>query len=148
MNEDEKLHWEDFQVGETQTYGPKTVTRDEIAEYQREFGLPLPATGGENPVASNWQLPCFFMRMIVDNVLSRATSMGSPGVDYLRWLAPVHAGDSLSVRQETTKKTPHPRRHNLGFVDSRYEVVNQHGQVVMRMASSGMFLLRQPRESA
>ncbi len=85
------------------------------------------------------------MRMLVDNELRHSSSMGSPGVKVLRWLKPVHPGDTLSVRRETLHKTRHPRRAELGFVDSRFEVINQRSEVVLRMESSGLFLLREPQ---
>jgi acyl dehydratase len=148
----DKLHWEDFKVGETLTYGSKTVTREEIIEFARQYD-PQPFhidedAAAKSPfgglIASGWQSNGFFMRMMVDHVLNRSTSMGSPGVKSLRWLKPVRPGDTLTVRHETLRKARHPRRAELGFVDNRLEMVNQHGEVVTRMESSGMFLLRHP----
>lgn len=151
----DKLYWEDFRPGETATYGEKHVTRAEIIAFAEEFD-PQPfhlddaaatATHFGGLVASGWQSCGFLMRMLVDNVLCRAASMGSPGVQALRWLRPVRPGDVLSVRQKTLARTRHPRRPELGFVDSTFEMLNQDRKVVLRMRSSGLFLVRDPGRS-
>lgn len=148
----ELLHWEDFAVGQTLSYGSKKVTREEIIEFAREFD-PQPFHVDDEAaaqtlfgglVASGWHTSGMFMRMMVDGLLVRSTSMGSPGIDSLRWLLPVRPGDVLSVRQEVLRKVRHPRRDNIGFVDSRFEVLNQHDEVVLRAESSGMFVVRHP----
>lgn len=151
MTED-KLHWEDFEPGNSFSYGRKTVTREEILVFAREFD-PQPFHLDDHAasqshfgglVASGWQTGAFCMRLIVDNVLSRSTSMGSPGITSLRWLVPVRPGDTLTVRQTILRKTRHPRRPEMGFVDSRFEALNQNIQVVLRMESAGLFRLRHP----
>lgn len=156
MNDNERLYWEDFHVGETLTYGATTVTRKEIVEFASEFD-PQPfhvdeAAAAESPfgglIASGWQTACLFMRMLVDHVLCRAAAMGSPGVRTARWLKPVRPGDTLSVRHTTLRKSVHPRRPELGFIDNSFDITNQHGEVVMHMESSGMFLLRHPQQES
>lgn len=149
----DKRYWEDFQAGEVFTYGARTVDRDEITEFARQYD-PQPfhtddaaATNSVygGLIASGWLTCCLLMRMLVDNELRHSSSMGSPGVKKLRWLKPVRPGDTLSVRRTTLHKARHPRRPELGFVDSRFEAINQHGEVVLRMESSGLFLLREPQ---
>lgn len=148
MAENEKLYWEDFHPGETLTYDGKTVTREEIAEYNRVFGQHPLRENGDELIANEVQAACFFMRLLVDNVLSRSSSMGSPGLKSLRWYHPVRPGDTLHARQETLNRTVHPRRPHLGFTDSRFELRNQRDEVVLEMESSGLFLLRNPREES
>lgn len=156
MDDKDKLYWEDFQVGKTLTYGARTVTREEIVEYASEFD-PQPFHVDEEAaagspfgglIASGWHTASLFMRMLVDHVLCRASSMGSPGVKTLRWLKPVRPGDTLSVHHTTLRKAVHPRRPELGFIDNGFDITNQHGEVVMHMESSGMFLLRHPQRES
>ncbi len=150
---DDKRYWEDFQPGEVLTYGARTLDRDEIIEFARQYD-PQPFHTDEAAaadsvfgglIASGWQTCSLMMRMLVDNELRHSSSMGSPGVKSLRWLKPVRPGDTLSVRRTTLRKARHPRRAELGFVDSRFEVINQRSEVVLRMESSGLFLLREPQ---
>ena len=49
-------------------------------------------------IASGWMTASIMMRLLVDHYVSRMASMGSPGLDELRWLRPVRAGDVLGVR--------------------------------------------------
>lgn len=146
----QKLYWEDFQIGDRREYGGHTVTKDEIIRFAQEFD-PQPFHLDEEAarkshfgglVASGWQTAGFFMRMLVDNALTGAQSMGSPGVEWLRWRKPVYAGDTLRVRQEVVDKRPSRNHDNLGHVKNRFEVVNQHDEVVLEMESFGMFLRR------
>ncbi|TAM10757.1 MAG: MaoC family dehydratase [Nevskiaceae bacterium] len=152
VGETYRRYWEDFHPGETLSYGEKRVTREEIVEFAREFD-PQPfhlddaagaATHFGGLVASGWQSCGFAMRMLVDHVLRDSTSMGSPGVKSLRWLKPVRPGDTLHMHQTTLSTARHPHRRDIGFVNSRFEMLNQHDAVVLRMESGGMFLLRHP----
>lgn len=143
MGIEDKLHWEDFVAGETLAYGDQRVTQASIDAYAREFGL-----APNVAVANGWQVCGWCMRMMVDNFLRRTTSMGSPGIDRLRWLLPVRVGDCLSMHQQTLNKARHPRRRNIGFVNSRFEVYNQRNERVLWMESGGMFLVRHPEAGA
>ncbi len=82
------------------------------------------------------------MRLLVDHFLSRVASLASPGVDELRWLAPVRPGDRLRVRitvLEARRSTSKPDR---GVVRSSIEVINDREQVVMTVKAISMFLCR------
>jgi acyl dehydratase len=72
------------------------------------------------------------MRLIVEGLLNQSASMGSPGVDELRWLAPVRPGDTLTVTMTTLDATPSARRPDRGTVRSLCELHNQEGVVVLR----------------
>lgn len=146
----EKLYWDDFEVGQVLNYGGMTISREQIVEFAREFD-PQPfhvdeAAAAASPygglIASGWQTAGLFMRMLADNVLNKSTSMGSPGVEYLRWHKPVRPGDTLRVRHTVLEKRPSQNRPTLGLVKNRFETLNQHDEVVMEMVSIGMFLRR------
>src|SRR5579864_3581800 len=103
-----KLHWEDFQPGAVMTYGPRLVTREEIVAFAAEFD-PQPMHLDEAAAASTllgglgasgWHICCLFMRMIADGFVLDSSSMGSPGVDEVRWLAPLRPNTSIRVRVE------------------------------------------------
>lgn len=151
----DKLYWEDFQIGDVREYGGHRVTKDEIVRFGKEFD-PQPfhvdeAAAAQSPygglIASGWQTAGFFMRMLVDNSLKGAQSMGSPGVEWLRWRKPVHAGDTLRVRQAIVDKRPSKNHASMGHVKNHFQVLNQDDEVVMEMESFGMFLRRPSEET-
>ncbi len=123
---DELLHFEDFQAGQEYPCGTHVLTAGEIAEFAREFD-PQPQhldpeasseiLGGY--AASGWHLCALAMRMIVDGLFNRSTSMGAPGLDEVQWRKPVRAGDSLSVKVEVLGTRASSSRPDRGFVQLR-----------------------------
>jgi acyl dehydratase len=83
------------------------------------------------------------MRMLYDGLLSRAASLGSPGIDALRWLLPVRPGDRLRVRLTTIETRPSKSKPDRGLVRSRWHVINQQDQLVMTMEGTNMYLRRE-----
>jgi acyl dehydratase len=143
-------HFEDFQAGEVVRLGRRRVTRDEIVAFAREFD-PQPFHVDEEAaaaspfgslIASGWHTAAMFMSLFVREILLDSASLGSPGVEELRWLRPVRPGDELTglVRVvETRASERDPRR---GTVITESEVLNQDGEVVMRMRARGWFARR------
>lgn len=73
------------------------------------------------------------MRLFVDGLLSRAASMGSPGVDELRWLRPVRPGHVLRARYIVESTEPSASRADRGTVHGIWEMLNQNDEVVMTL---------------
>ena len=145
------LYFEDFEPGEVFELGERTLTKEETVAFAREYD-PQPfhvdeeaakesAFGGL--VASGWHTGCVFMRLYVDALLSRAASMGSPGVEELRWLMPVRPGDTLRGRLSVLDATPSARNPKRGTVHFLSEVENQRGETVMTMKARGHFARRE-----
>lgn len=141
------LYWEDFEPGQVFELGARTVTKEEILAFARAWD-PQPfhvdeqaATGGPfgGLIASGWHTAAVFMRMYVDEVLNRTTSMGSPGIEELRWLVPVRPGDELRGRVEVLEALPSSKRADRGSIRARMELSNQRGEVVLRMVARGLF---------
>ena len=82
------------------------------------------------------------MRMLVDGYLLESASLGSPGIENLKWHRPVFPGDTLSVRLTTLDARPMASRPGVGLVRSNTEVCNQRGEVVLSMQGWGMFRRR------
>ena len=91
-----KWYFEDFEVGKTVDVGSRTVTEEEIIAFATAFD-PQPfhidkdaaahsIFGGV--IASGWHTCSMMMRMMVDGFLRDSSSMGSPGVDEVRWIKP------------------------------------------------------------
>ena len=145
-----RLHWEDFPVGSTREFGALRVTREEVLEFAAKFDpqpFHLDDAAAKKSLfgrlsASGWHTCAMTMRMTVDAVLSQSTSLGSPGLDNLRWQKPVYPDDVLSVRLTTIDARPMASRPEVGLVLSTWETLNQHGDVVLQMQGWGMFKRR------
>lgn len=132
-------YFEDFQIGQQFPLASHTVTRAEIVAFAAEFD-PQPfhldeaaATdtllGGLS--ASGWHTCALFMRMLYDGWLAQTASMGSPGVDRLKWQRPVRPGDVLSGQSTVLACRASRTRPDRGFVSMRHEVSNAAGERVM-----------------
>ena len=140
------LYFEDIEPGEVYELGTRTVTETEIVAFAREWDPqpfhtdPEAANGSVfgGLIASGWHTGSMWMRMYVDTMLGSA-ARGSPGIEELRWLAPVRPGDTLSGRLEVLEATPSATRPDRGTIRIRGEMVNQDGVVVMSMTSRGHF---------
>ena len=146
------LYWEDFEPGQVLQLGSVDVTEQAIVEFARQFDpQPFhvdPAAAAESVfgglIASGWHTGAMWMRLYVDSMLGSAAARGSPGIEELRWLAPVRPGDTLQGRLTVLETTPSERRPDRGTVRIRGELVNQDGVTVLSMVSRGHFGRRPP----
>jgi len=140
-------YFEDFRPGQTVELGSRTVTEEEIVAFARQWDPQPFHTDAEAArdsvfgglIASGWHTGAMWMRLYVDSLLDSTVSHGSPGVEELRWLAPVRPGDTLTGRLEVLEAVPSERRPDRGTVRIRAEMVNQDGVTVMSMTSRGHF---------
>jgi acyl dehydratase len=118
-------YFEEFDVGQTESFGAYEVTRDEITTFATQYD-PQPFHTDQDAaaesmfgglVASGWHTAAITMRLLVDNYLDDSGALGALGVDELRWPAPVRPGDTLSVSTEVLEKGD--------FDDSRGRVATQ-----------------------
>ena len=140
-------YFEDFHEGQVIDLGKREVTEEEIIAFAREFD-PQPfhvdrdaaarsIYGGV--IASGWHTCSMMMRMVVDGLMCDASSMGSPGLDGVRWLQPVRAGDTLAVRYLTIKVKASASKPDRGVVWSKWVATNQRGEDVCTVEGMGMF---------
>ncbi len=141
------ITFDDFQAGQTFEFGDHTLTTAEIVEFAQQFD-PQPFHVDEHAakesafgglIASGWHTAALFMRMYVDAILADAASMGSPGVEELRWLVPVRPGDRLRGRATVLEATPSATRPDRGTIRARFELLNQRDEVVTTMIARGLF---------
>ena len=141
------MWWEDFKVGDSADIGSHRFTEDEIIAFARQFD-PQPfhtdpqaaargAFGGL--IASGWHTCAIAMRLMVENYVSRTVSLGSPGVDEIRWLKPVRPGDTLTYRRTVLESRASTSRPGVGLVKQRWKALNQRGELVLSMEGWGMF---------
>jgi acyl dehydratase len=145
-----RLYFEDFTVGEVRPCGSRTLTRDQIVAFAREYD-PQPfhvdesaarASIYEGLIASGWQTASLCFRLAVDAFIGRTASLGSPGIDELRWLRPVRPGDTITARAEILELRPSRSKPDRGIVRIRYDAHNQRGEHVFSMTGAGLFARR------
>jgi acyl dehydratase len=144
------LYFEDFPAGEVKVIGTKHVDADEIVAFARDFDPQPMHTDPEAAkasyfgglIASGWHTCAMLMRIMCDGFLLDSASMGSPGVDSVKWIRPVRPGDTLTVTRTTLSARASSSRPEMGIVKTRYDITNQAGELVMEMVGNGMFRRR------
>ena len=143
-------YWEDFEIGEVTELGPVEVTEAEIIDFARRFDpQPFhvdPEAAQASPfgglIASGWHTTAIFMGMFVREILLDSASLGSPGVEEIRWTAPVRPGDRLSARVTIVDSRPSATNPTRGTVITQNEVRNQDGVTVLTLKARGFFARR------
>jgi acyl dehydratase len=144
------IHFDDFAPGQVYPLGQRTLTRDEIVAFARDwdpqpFHLDQQAAAKSiygGLIASGWHTVCVFMRLFADGLLNRSAAMGSPGVDEVRWLRPVRPGDFLDARLEVLEVRPSRSKPDRGIVRLRAVMSNQQQQEVLSFIANVMFRRR------
>jgi acyl dehydratase len=144
------LTFEDFPIGHFGSFGPRRVTREEILGFAAEFD-PQPMHLDEAAASrsmlkglsgSGWHLCSLMMRMMVDGFVGRAASLGSPGVNEVRWLAPLRPGDDLTLDVEVAEARVSKSRPDSGIVTFKAVARNAAGQALCEMVSPIMVARR------
>ena len=142
-------YFEDIEIGEREELGSHTFGADEIRRFASAFD-PQPFHMDEAAaanshfgglVASGWHTAAVWMRLMVryrERLLRDAAASGaplprlgpSPGFDALKWLKPVHAGETITFSSQVIAKKELSRRPEWGLVTSLNEGRNAGGEVV------------------
>ena len=151
-----EIYWEDFKVGDTELMGEKLVDKAEVIAFATAYD-PQPFHIDEEAarrsffgglIASGWHTCGMVMRMMCDSYLNKSASLGSPGVDNVRWLKPVRPGDTIRATRQVLETRASSSKPDIGIVKSRWDVHNQKGKLVMTMEGIGMFRRRNPGGAA
>jgi acyl dehydratase len=84
------------------------------------------------------------MGLMVRGFLHESSSLGSPGLEKVKWLKPVYPGDTLTLKQTITESRPMASRPDVGLTRTTWDMFNQHGEQVLMMDGYGMFRRRTP----
>ena len=143
-------YFEDYVDGAVHDFGSIAVKESEVVDFAKRFD---PQPFHMNPelakhsiygglIASGWHSASLMMRLFVEHYLSHVASLGSPGVDELRWIKPVRPGDVLSLRVTVSKTSRSRSKPDRGIVNSYVETLNQNGEIVMTMKALNFLLCR------
>ncbi len=142
------MRWfEDFHEGQEIDLGQVRVEEAEVLEFARRYDpQPFhtdPVAAADGPfgglIASGWHTAALYMRRYVDVVLSDAASMGSPGMELLRWEKPVRPGTTLHCRLTVLAATPSERHPARGTLRLRSEAFDDDGDRVLVFEGRGLF---------
>jgi acyl dehydratase len=144
-------YFEDYLPGSVFEYGTAQVSEDEIIAFGKQFDpQPFhtdPKEAADGPfgglIASGWHTAALMMRLFATYYLSQASSVGSPGVDELRWLHPVRPGDRLTIRVSVLQAKRSSSKPDRGVVHSLIEVLNQDRTVVLSLKAMNLIRSRQ-----
>src|SRR5579863_401702 len=137
------LVFEDFNLGHFGTFGPRRVTREEMLAFAAEFDpqpMHLDEAAAQRSMlkglsGSGWHLCSIMMRMMFDGYIGRTASLGSPGVNELRWLAPFRPGDDLMLDVEIVEARVSKSRPSTGIVTFKTVASNASGHALCEMVS-------------
>ncbi len=140
------LYFEDFPIGQRREFGTCSVTEDEIVRFARDFDPQLfhvdtaaaEASIFGGIIASGWHTCSIAMRLICDGFLLDSVSLGSPGVDEIRWKKPVRPGDALTLFGTTMIAKASMSKPDRGVLTNMMELVNQNGETAMTMMAMTM----------
>jgi acyl dehydratase len=94
-------------------------------------------------IASGWQSCALAMKLAVEHVLQGSESFGSPGLDYVKWSAPLRPGDAVTLTMTVEEARRSQSRPGLGVVRWRWELRNQRGETIVDLRATSLFDLTQ-----
>jgi acyl dehydratase len=143
-------YFDDYRPGATYDCGSVSVDQAGIISFAKEFDpQPFhvdPEAAARGPygglIASGWHTAVLLMRQLVEHYVSAEASLGSPGLDEIRWPYPVRPGDTLRVRATVVEARRSLSKPDRGIVRTVAEAVNQDARPVMRATAINFFRVR------
>jgi acyl dehydratase len=150
VNDHGLSYFEDYLLGATYECGNVSMDQAGIVAFAKEFDpQPFhvdPAAAAAGPygglIASGWHTAALVMRLLVENYLAAESSLGSAGLDELRWPHPVRPGDTLRVRATVVESRRSLSKPDRGIVKTVVEAANAGGATVMRATAINFILVR------
>jgi len=150
VNDHGLRYFEDYELGTTYECGSVSVDQTEIIDFAKEFDPqpfhvdPVAAAGGPfgGLIASGWHTSALVMRLLVERYLSAEASLGSAGLDEIRWPYPVRPGDTLRARATVVESRRSLSKPDRGIIKTAVEAVNQDGRTVMRATAINFMRVR------
>jgi acyl dehydratase len=148
-------YFDDYLPGVSHDCGSVSVSEAEIVSFAALYDpQPFhvdPAAAARGPfgglIASGWHTAALVMRQLVDHYLPAEASLGSPGLDEIRWPEPVRPGDTLRVRATAVEARRSQSKPDRGILRTLIEAVNQDGRTVMRATGTNFLRVRPNSDS-
>ncbi len=141
------MRFDEFTAGRIIEAGPYSVNQKEIVDFAHAYDPQWFHTNPERAakgrfdglIASGWQTCGIAMRLIVDHALNGSESFASPGLEYVKWPAPVRAGDQLRLRAEVLEARRASKNPGLGILRWRWQLFNQQDNEVLDLVATSFF---------
>ncbi|MEA3183246.1 MAG: hypothetical protein QOI59_6769 [Gammaproteobacteria bacterium] len=145
------MRFEQIQAGMIINGGRRAVTEAEIIEFAKRYDpqwFHLDPVRAQNSrwkglISSGWMTCSIAMDLAVKSVLADSESIGSPGIEQLKWLNPVRPGDELELRIEVLQ-TSVSRSSSVGIVKWRWVLTNQANAPVLDLIATSLFQIKEP----
>ena len=141
------MKFAEFARGQVIVDGPVTLSEEEIVAFAKLYDPQWfhvdversRASRWNGVIASGWQTCCVAMRLVVTGALRDSESFGSPGLEYLKWLAPVRPGDVLKLHAEVLDVRRSERQPTLGILRWQWRLINQDDVAVLDLIATSLF---------
>lgn len=142
------LYYEDIDIGDVRALGQYTADRAELIQFAERYDpQPIhidPEAAADSIyggiIASGWHTSSACMALLVNGFLNDTVSLGSFGLDELRWRTPVRPGDTVSVTHRLTDKRESTTRDDRGYIENEIEATNEDGEEVVFWRATNIFL--------
>ena len=146
-----EVWFESFMVGQEFRTPGKTISEGEVLDFAFRYDpqpIHIDKTAAEKGlygglIASGWQTTAVGFRLFMSLNPFGEASMGSPGVDELRWLRPVRPGDTIRMVARVVEVKPSRSKPDRGIVNIAYSILNQNDEEVMTLKAAQL-LRRKP----
>ena len=144
------MRFADFHDGQTIEAGQTTLGEQEIIEFARQYDPQWFHTDAQAArdgpfgglIASGWQTTLVAMQLFVARVLHGSEALASPGINYIKWPAPVRPGDTLRLRVEVIEARRSRSNPQRGVLRARWRLANQQDVEVLDLEATTLFGLK------
>ena len=141
------MRFSEFKTGQVFKFGSYTLGEEEILEFASRYDPQWFHTDVEKArtgpygglIASGWNTCGIAMRLVTDELLIDSGSIGSPGLDYIKWRNPVRVDDVLSVLVTILDTKQSRSRPNLGILRWQWQLFNAKGDEVLDLEATSFF---------
>ena len=137
------IYFEDLNEGDNYSLGPVFVSKKEILEFANKYD-PQPFHIDEEKAkeslfgglcASGWHTCSLYMRMLCDSFIKNLASLGSPGMNEIRWIKPLFPDQKITGKVTIISLTPSKSKPNIGSLVTNSEVYNSKKEIIMTLQS-------------
>ena len=145
-------YFEDFPKGWRFTTRGATLSEAQILDFAWQYDpqpFHLDKTAAEKwayggLIASGWQTLLVGFRLVFQEGLFNASSLGSPGMQEVHWLKPVRPGDTIRTSLEVMEARHSQSKPDRGLVTFHYQIHHQNDELVADFTAVQIVLRRPP----
>jgi len=142
------MQFKDFRVGQVIFSPPTRIAQSQIIDFAQAFDPQWFHTDPElaassrwhGIIASGWHTCAIAMRLVSEHILKGSDSIGSPGIAYIKWPAPVRPGDELRL-EASILETRVSKDGRFGVLRWRWRLLNQADVMVLDLEPTSLFEL-------